>query len=239
MKNATQNLENDHVCIIKLIDVMNVMAKLPFANVSHLEEVVELIRKFADGLHHAKKFVADFYIFVNNQTTLHYSQVMKTKKFRLYFTLLLAFTTFSLQAQEPGFTGEWKLNKGKTVLQGSQIFLSKLTILVKGDSLLTNRTYENADGQEYPFVENLSLDGKESKIVIYDMPRTTKATRSASDGNLILDSTTTFNRDGQETVMNSKETWKVDPGSILLTISVITKMADREFPGTLYLDRVK
>jgi len=55
MKTATQNLENDHVSILKLIDVMNRMVKLPDANVSHLEEVVELIRKFADGLHHAKE----------------------------------------------------------------------------------------------------------------------------------------------------------------------------------------
>jgi len=164
---------------------------------------------------------------------------METKNFKLIFTLLFAITTFSLQAEEPGFTGEWNLNKGKTVLQGNQIFLSKLTIIVKGDSLLTNRTYENADGQEYPFVENLSLDGKESKIVIYDMPRTTKATRSDSDGTLILNSNTTFNRDGQDVVVNSKETWKLEPGAKLLTISFTTKMADREFPGTLYLDRVK
>ncbi len=55
MITATQNLENDHVSILKLIDVMNKMVQLPDANVSHLEEVVELIRKFADGLHHAKE----------------------------------------------------------------------------------------------------------------------------------------------------------------------------------------
>lgn len=164
---------------------------------------------------------------------------METKNFKLIFALLLAITTCSLMAEEPGFTGEWNLNKGKTVLQGSQIFLSKLTIKVKGDSLLTTRTYENADGQEYPFVENLSLDGKESNIVIYDMPRTTKATRSDSEGTLILVSNTTFNRDGQDVVMNSKETWKLEPGAKLLTISYTTKMGDTEFPGTLYLDRVK
>jgi hypothetical protein len=164
---------------------------------------------------------------------------MKTRNFRLIFTLLLVVTAFSLQAEEPGFNGEWKLNREKTVMQGNQIFLSKLSIKVAGDSLLTTRTYENADGQQYPFVENLSLDGKESKIIIYDMPRTTKATRSASDGTLVLDSNTTFYRDGQETVLNSKETWKVEPGEKLLTISFTTKMGDREFPGTLFLDRVK
>ena len=157
----------------------------------------------------------------------------------LIFTLLFVISTFSLQAEEPAFTGEWKLNKGKTILQGNQIFLSKLMIKVKGDSLLTNRTYENSNGQEYPFAENLSLDGKEHKIVIYDMPRTTKATRSTSDGTLILDSNTTFYRDGQEVIVNSKETWKVEQGANLLTISSTTKMADKEFPGTLYMDRVK
>jgi hemerythrin-like domain-containing protein len=55
MNTATQNLENDHISILKLIDVMEAMVKLPDANVSHLEEVVDLIRKFADGLHHAKE----------------------------------------------------------------------------------------------------------------------------------------------------------------------------------------
>ena len=55
MNTATQNLENDHVHILKLIDVMEKMVKLPEANVTHLEEVVDLIKKFADGLHHAKE----------------------------------------------------------------------------------------------------------------------------------------------------------------------------------------
>lgn len=164
---------------------------------------------------------------------------MNARNSKLIFTLFFVISSFIIQAQESQFTGEWKLNREKTVLQGGQIFLSKLTIKVVGDSLLTSRIYENTDGQQYPFVENLSLDGKESKIVIYDMPRTTKATRSASEGTLILDSNTTFYRDGQEAVLNSKETWKIESGDTLLAISFTTKMGDREFPGILYLDRVK
>ena len=54
MDYATTNLENDHVSILKLIDVVSIMTtKTP--PVEDLEEVVELIRKFADGLHHAKE----------------------------------------------------------------------------------------------------------------------------------------------------------------------------------------
>lgn len=55
MNSATKNLENDHVHILRLIEVMEQMIQLPDPNISDLEEVVELIRKFADGLHHAKE----------------------------------------------------------------------------------------------------------------------------------------------------------------------------------------
>ncbi|MCL4483427.1 MAG: hemerythrin domain-containing protein [Bacteroidetes bacterium] len=55
MNSATKNLENDHVHILQLIEVMEQMVQLPDPNIADLEEVVELIRNFADGLHHAKE----------------------------------------------------------------------------------------------------------------------------------------------------------------------------------------
>ncbi len=55
MNYATRNLEEDHVNILKLIDVMESMTHVNEPNIAHLEEVVELIRDFADGTHHAKE----------------------------------------------------------------------------------------------------------------------------------------------------------------------------------------
>lgn len=55
MNTATQNLENDHVFILRLIDVMEAMVQQHSTNTDHLELIVELIRKFADGFHHAKE----------------------------------------------------------------------------------------------------------------------------------------------------------------------------------------
>jgi hypothetical protein len=164
---------------------------------------------------------------------------MKTRHFLLLVIVFSFISALSLQAQQIGFNGAWKLNKEKTTMQGGQIFLSKISVKVAGDSLYTTRTYENTDGQEYPFTENLSLDGKESKIVIYEMPRVTKANRSGSGDELLLDSNTTFYRDNQEVVMNSKETWKIEAGEELLSINFTTKMGDREFAGVIYFDRVK
>lgn len=55
MSTATQNLENDHVYILQLTDVMAAMVMQQSTNIEDFESVVNLIRKFADGFHHAKE----------------------------------------------------------------------------------------------------------------------------------------------------------------------------------------
>ena len=55
MTTATQNLENDHVQILRLIEVMERITESADPNVEHLELIVKVIREFADGLHHAKE----------------------------------------------------------------------------------------------------------------------------------------------------------------------------------------
>jgi hemerythrin-like domain-containing protein len=55
MKTATQNLEDDHVHILKLIDVMEKITQSKEPDIDHIREAVDLVRNFADGLHHAKE----------------------------------------------------------------------------------------------------------------------------------------------------------------------------------------
>jgi hemerythrin-like domain-containing protein len=55
MKTATKSLEDDHVHILRLIDVMEHIAGLEKPEVSHLEAIISLIRNYADGLHHARE----------------------------------------------------------------------------------------------------------------------------------------------------------------------------------------
>ena len=55
MNTATQNLENDHVFILRLTDVMLAMVEKQSVESDHFELVINLIRNFADGLHHAKE----------------------------------------------------------------------------------------------------------------------------------------------------------------------------------------
>lgn len=55
MKTATENLENDHVHILRLTEVITSMIENRSKEIGHFELVVELIRNFADGIHHAKE----------------------------------------------------------------------------------------------------------------------------------------------------------------------------------------
>ena len=55
MKTVTENLENDHVHILRLTEIIMAMIEIRSKEIGHFELVVELIRNFADGLHHAKE----------------------------------------------------------------------------------------------------------------------------------------------------------------------------------------
>ncbi|MCX6253146.1 MAG: hypothetical protein NTV31_01570 [Bacteroidia bacterium] len=162
---------------------------------------------------------------------------MKTKSTFIFFILIIITSSFSVSGQTAGFSGEWKLNKEKTVLADDQLFLSSVNITLKNDSLLTTRVYENGMGEEYPFKENLSLDGKECKIVIFEMPRTSKASLSDTVGCLRIESTTTFQGNYGEDNMIAKETWKVDAEGNTLIIDFTNKTSDGEVVGTYYYNK--
>ncbi|WP_423130263.1 hemerythrin domain-containing protein [Gaoshiqia sp. Z1-71] len=55
MQTATENLENDHVHILRLTSVMEAMIQKGSVNTDHFDQVVDLIRNFADSFHHAKE----------------------------------------------------------------------------------------------------------------------------------------------------------------------------------------
>ncbi|NMC38976.1 MAG: hypothetical protein GYA41_11700 [Bacteroidales bacterium] len=55
MRKTTKNLEDDHVYILRLIDVIELVAGDPEPDPSKIGEIVYLIKNFADGSHHAKE----------------------------------------------------------------------------------------------------------------------------------------------------------------------------------------
>jgi hypothetical protein len=164
---------------------------------------------------------------------------MKTKTVFSILLILILIPAFRVSAQKDYFSGEWKLNKEKSVLTENQLFLSKITIHLKSDSLITTRTYENGSGEEYPFDENLSLDGKDCKIVVFNMPRTSKATLSEADKSIKITSATTFSGNNGEEDMTADETWKVENDGQFLTLTFTNKMSGNDMAGKYYFEKVK
>lgn len=164
---------------------------------------------------------------------------MKTKSIPVLIILVMFLASFSVSAQKPEFSGEWKLNKEKTALADNSLFLAAITIRLKADTLFTTRLYENSNGEQYPFDENVTLDGKEGKITIYEMPRVTKATGINSDGSINVESKTTFYNNGAEDNLVANETWKIAADTNMLTIEFKNSMAAGEVTGTLYFTKIK
>lgn len=164
---------------------------------------------------------------------------MKTRTTLSVLFLLIFAPVISSFGQKYDFSGEWKLNKEKTTLTDNSLFLSGIKIMLRSDSLLTTRTYENSNGEEYAFDENLSIDGKDGKIVIYDMPRTSKVSKAAGQESLIFESVTIFNGQYGADSLISRETWIVDPVSKNLVIDFTNKMSGNEVVGKNYYNKIK
>jgi hypothetical protein len=152
------------------------------------------------------------------------------------FVLVLTLSNSTI-GQKADFTGTWKLDRSKIPVTGNFPVLTQITINIKGDSLLTERLYDTGEGQEYPFQENLTLDGKECMITIYDMPRKSKANWLEKDVILTLESTTTASGSDGPVDFKSAETWSVDSTNSILTISFKNSSYSGEFAGAFIFNK--
>jgi len=162
---------------------------------------------------------------------------MKRIKLFMPVMVLTIFSSFLASAQKDNFNGTWRLNPGKSTLAEYTPVLTRINVRITGDSLLTERYYDTGEGQEYPFTENVTLDGKEHSITIYEMPRKTKALWSENDGTLVVESVTTFTGDMGTQDFVSKEAWKVDKINNTITISFTNKMGDMGSEGAFILNK--
>jgi hypothetical protein len=144
--------------------------------------------------------------------------------------------TISATAQKSDFSGTWKIDRTKSVLPEYTPILTKITVNLKTDSLVTKRFYDVGDGQEYPFDEKLPLNGTNVSITIYDMPRKANVTWSDKDNTVNLTSTITYYDSGSPVDFNSKETWKVDQANTL-TISFVNKSSQGESAGQFFFTK--
>jgi hypothetical protein len=162
---------------------------------------------------------------------------MKKVIFTIIVSVVVLIFSDSASGQKADFKGNWKLDTSKMPVTGNFPVLTRIIISIKGDSLLTERFYNTGDGQEYPFNENLSLDGKESLKTIYNMPRKANANWLEKDVTLILETTTTATGSNGPVDFKSTETWTVDNVNNILTISFKNNSWEGEVTGAFIFNK--
>jgi hypothetical protein len=148
----------------------------------------------------------------------------------------------SVIAQNPNFTGSWKLNESKSTLPEMGFRRPATKITVKQDNIALNadRVSAGRDGEERVTKEKVTLDGKVSEnVVMQDRTRKSTATWSADGKVLEIKSSMTFDMNGETREMKSSEKWKLSADKNTLTIEAITDGRDGEIKSTLVYDIVK
>lgn len=161
------------------------------------------------------------------------------KKVISAITLAVLVIIFSnpVYGQKADFSGTWKIDRSKIPATGNFPVLVQINIIIKGDSLLTTRLYDTGDGQQYPFNENLTLDGKECLMTIYEMPRKSKANWLEKDVILTHEATTTAYGSNGPVDFKSVETWAVDNINNILTISFKNNSYAGEMTGAFIFNK--
>ena len=137
------------------------------------------------------------------------------------------------------FSGEWKLDRENTEFSESPLYLSKITIIQEKNSLQTSRTYMNQYGEQYPFDEEIIVDGEEREILIYEMKRRTAATWSEDGKSLLITTKTKYYGNSGEGVFSVEETWSLDKKGDILSVDYTSNSEWGTNTGTYFYKRAE
>jgi hypothetical protein len=145
------------------------------------------------------------------------------KSFSKLLFLLIApsiFISFKTLPDRANFSGEWKLNEGKSDLgQFAQFAPRTIKVNQTADSITISKTAPSFSGDDVTLTETLPFDGKEVESTIYGSSKRKASAKWSDDGQML---TITFNImfdfNGQQTEVKGTETWKLaDSGKTLIS----------------------
>jgi|SRR5688500_1434080 hypothetical protein len=139
----------------------------------------------------------------------------------------------------PNFSGEWKLNEGKSEMGQFGRAAKKIKVeSLDASGISFERTRTNQNGEDVATKEKLTFDGKEVESTGGFGGAKTKSIAKISDDALTINATTLFDRDGQTTEIKRKEVWKLSDGGKVLTIESSSNFGGNETTQKFVYDKV-
>lgn len=158
------------------------------------------------------------------------------------FVSIFLFSTSITFAQNSDFSGIWTYNESKSKMpeMGFRMAASKITVSQDNLALKTERVSRGRDGEERITNESITLDGKECENVVFqDIKRISTAKWSTDEKSLIIQSSMTFERNGEKREIKSSETWNLSDDKSILTIEATSDSRDGEVKATLVYEKAK
>ena len=145
------------------------------------------------------------------------------KKFLFFLLAPAVFLSFTFLPDHANFSGDWKLNEGKSDLGqfGGRFTPTALKVDQKADAITISRTRPGFNGGD-PTTTSLTytFDGKETESTGFGNSKMKSTAKWSDDQTLVINSTTLFERDGQTTEIKANETWTIKDGSLsVVTVS--------------------
>ncbi|HEV8282791.1 MAG TPA: hypothetical protein VGQ09_00700 [Chitinophagaceae bacterium] len=137
-----------------------------------------------------------------------------SKKLLAFLFAPALFLSFTSMPDKVNFSGEWKLNEGKSDLGQFAAFAPrKIKVEQKDDAITIAKTSPSFNGDDVTISETLPFDGKEVETTIFGNSKRKASAKWSDDGqtltitfNLLLD----FN--GQTNEVKGTETWTLGDG---------------------------
>lgn len=143
--------------------------------------------------------------------------------FSKQLALLIApviFFSFQRLPDKANFSGEWKLNEGKSDLgQFAQFAPRTIKVDQKADSIMITKIAPSFNGDEVSLTETLPFDGREVESTIFGTSKRKASAKWSDDGQtLMISYNIMFDFNGQQTEVKGTETWALaDGGKTLIS----------------------
>ena len=119
------------------------------------------------------------------------------------------------------FSGTWTLNRDKSELgdgPGGRMAAKKMVVEQKDNALKIESTREGRDGSDRTMTNEMTLDGKETKSSSNFGEAVTTA--KIAEDVLTINTTRTFERDGQTNEMKSEQKWSLQEDGKQLVVNL-------------------
>jgi hypothetical protein len=168
---------------------------------------------------------------------------LKNPKTSLLFIAICLGLTVSMNsfAQKANFAGTFNLNESKSNLgDGPMRPAFQMTVTQDDNTLTTERKSKGRDGEDRVQTAKYTLDGKVSENAGF-MNSVSKSTVTwaADQKSLTINTTTTFNRDGETMEMKSTEVWTLSTDGATLNIESTRQSQMGEMKLSLVYDKAK